>query len=108
MDDLRKGFAEVVIGISGAIIISAILSGFTEDGLIPSYMVYLFTICGFLGAIALMFSFKTAGVIFTIGWIVGAWLLKDMLTTFDFIVYFVAPVIALALRGIFFFKNLGS
>lgn len=104
MDDLRVGFGQVAVGIISSIVISAVLSGFAEDGLIPSNMVFLFTFAGFLGAIALMFSFKTAGFLFTIGWIIGAWLLKDMLTTFDFVVYFVAPIIALVLRLILLFK----
>jgi len=105
MNDFQKGFGEVATGIIAGIIISALLSGFAEDGLIPSNMVFLFTFCGFLGAIVLMLSFATSGVIFTIGWIVGAFLLKDMLTTFNFLVYLGAPILALVIRGVLFFKN---
>ena len=105
MSDFQKGFSEVAIGIIGGIVISTLLSGFAEDELIPSYMVFLFTFVGFLGAIALMFSFKTAGFIFTLGWIVGAWLLKDMLAPFDFVVYLVAPIVALVIRVVLFFKR---
>ena len=105
MNAFQKGFGEVATGIIASIIISAVLSGFAKDGLIPSNMVFLFTFCGFLGAIVLMFSFTTSGVIFTIGWIVGAFLLKDMLTTFNFIVYLMAPIVALVIRGVLFFKN---
>ena len=108
MDDLQRGFGEVATGIIASIIISAVLSGFAEDGLIPSHMVFLFTFGGFLGAIALMFSFAKSGVIFTIGWIVGAFLLKDMLTTPDFVVYLVAPIVALVIRGFSFFKNFNN
>ena len=105
MNNFQKGFSGVAIGIIGSIIISALLSGFAEDGLIPSYMVFLFTFVGFLGAIALMLSFQTAGFIFTLGWIVGALLLKDMLTPFDFVVYLVAPIVALVIRVVLFFKR---
>ena len=105
MNAFQKGFGEVATGIIAGIIISAVLSRFAEDGLIPSNMVFLFTFGGFLGAIALMLSFTTSGVIFTIGWIVGAFVLKDMLTTFAFIVYLVAPIAALIIRGVLFFKN---
>jgi len=105
MNDFRKGFSEVAIGIIASIFINAVLSGFAEDGLIPSHMVFLFTFCGFLGAIVLMFSFVTSGVIFTIGWIVGALLLKDLLATFDFVVYLVAPILALVIRGVLFFRK---
>ena len=106
MDDFRKGFSEIAIGIIGGIVISALLSGFAEDGLIPSNMVFLFTFVGLLGAIVLMLSFKTTGFIFTLGWIFGALLLKDMFAPFDFVVYLVAPIIALVARVVLFFKKL--
>jgi len=110
MNDFRKGFREVAIGIIAGVIISALLRGFAQDGLIPSYMVFLFTFCGLLGAIALMLSFATSGIIFTGGWIVGALILKDMLTTFDFVVYLVAPIVALVARGVlyFYFRNFNN
>jgi uncharacterized membrane protein YeaQ/YmgE (transglycosylase-associated protein family) len=94
----QRGMGEAIAGIVGSIILSAILSSFAQDGLIPSNMVFIFTLAGFIGAIALIFSFKTAGFIFILGWTFGAWLLKDMLSTFDFIVYFVAPILALVIR----------
>ena len=105
MNDFQKGFSQVATGIIGSIIISALLSGFAKDGLIPSNMVFLFTFAGFLGAIVLMLSFQTAGFIFTIGWIIGAWLLKDMLSPFDFVVYLVAPIVALVVRVVLLFKR---
>ncbi len=101
----QRGMGEASTGIVGSIIISTILSSFAKDGLIPSYMVFWITAAGFLGAMVLMFSFSTTGVIFTLGWIVGAWVLKDMLGTFDFIVYLVAPIVALVIRVVLFFKS---
>lgn len=108
MISFQRGMAEAITGIVGSIIIGAILSSFAEDGLIPSSMVFWITAAGFLGAIVLMFSFKTTGIIFTFGWIVGAFLLKDMLSTFDFIIYIVAPIVALVIRVVLFFKSSDS
>jgi hypothetical protein len=101
----QRGVAEAVTGIVGSIILSAILSSFAEEGLIPSNMVFWITAAGFLGAIVLMFSFSTTGVFFTLGWIVGALLLEDVLGTFDFIVYLVAPIVALVVRGVLFLRR---
>jgi hypothetical protein len=101
----QRGMSEAVTGIVGSIIFSIILSSFAEEGLIPFSMVLCFTVAGLFAAIILMFSFKTTGVLFTIGWIVGALLLRDMLGTFDFIVYLVAPIVALVIRLVFFFKS---
>ena len=105
MNDIKQGIFEAVWGIIGGILISTLLRGFAEDGLIPSNMVILFTIAGFLAAIVMMFSFQTAGIIFTIGWILGAFMLKDLLTPFDFIVYLVAPIVTLGIRAILFFRS---
>jgi hypothetical protein len=52
-----------------------------------------------------MISFATSGIIFTVGWIVGALILKDMLTTFDFVVYLVAPIVALVARAVVYFYS---
>jgi len=101
----QRGFGEAVTGIIGGILISALLAGFAKEGLIPPYLVILFTIAGFLGSMALLFFFKTAGVIFTLGWIVGALMLKDLLGTIDFVVYLVAPITALVIRAVAFFKG---
>jgi hypothetical protein len=100
VNDFKKGFGALVVGVISSVTISAVLHSFAQDGLIPSYMVFLFTVCGFLGAVLLMASFATSGVIFTIGWILGALALKDMLTTFDFVVYLVAPIVVLAARTV--------
>ncbi len=105
MNALPKGMNEALVGIIASIILSTFLSSFAEDGLIPSNMVFLITAAGFLCAILLVFSFSTSGIVFTIGWILGALLLKDMLTTFNFIVYLVAPIAALAIRGVLAFRN---
>lgn len=101
----QRGFSEAVIGIIGAIIINALLVGFAEEGLIPSYLVILFTIVGFLGSIALFFSFKTTGFIFTLGWIVGALILKDLLGPINFYIYLVAPIAALVIGAVAFFRS---
>jgi len=48
--NFQRGFREAVTGIIAAIIINALLAGFAEEGLIPSYLVILFTIVGFFGS----------------------------------------------------------
>jgi hypothetical protein len=81
------------------------LAGFAEEGVIPSNLVILFTIAGFLGSIALFFSSKTTGFIFTLGWIVGALVLKDLLGPVDFIVYLVVPIAALVIGAVLLLRG---
>lgn len=104
----QRGLGEAVTGIIGGILFNTILAGFAKDGLIPSYLVISFTVAGFLGSVVLMFSFKTTGVIFTLGWIVGALMLKDLLGPIDFVIYLVAPTAALVIRAVAFFKGRGQ
>ena len=101
----QRGISEAVTGIVGSIIFGIILSSFAEDGLIPSNMVFLFSFAGFISSIGLMYSFKTAGALFILGWVFGAWFLKDMLSTFDFVVYFIAPILALGIRIVLFIRR---
>jgi hypothetical protein len=103
MRSLQWGLAEVFAGTIGAIVISAVLDGFEEDNLIPSSMVFLFTVIA--GSVVTLFSFWKTGIIFTLGWIFGAFLLKDVLSPLDFIVYLVAPITALVIRAIVFIRR---
>jgi hypothetical protein len=106
MKKFWKGLSQVIIGIVSSIVISALLNAFKESTLIPSGMVLLFTIIGFIGSLITLFSFWKTGIVFTLGWILGAWLLKDVLEPFDFVVYFVAPIAAIAIRTcVFVNKN---
>jgi hypothetical protein len=104
MMKLPSGMIEAIIGIIGGILFSAILTSFKENNLISSNMVIWFTIAGFAGSIAMLFTIWKAGVIFTIGWIIGALLLKDVLSTGDFIIYIVAPMATLIIRVIVLIK----
>lgn len=108
MSQFKAGMVEVIFGIVGGIVISAVLQSFKESNLIPSDMVLVFTLIGFVGSMATLFSFWKTGIVFTLGWIVGAWLLKDVLSPMDFALYFIAPIAALVIRGVVFIKKTTS
>jgi hypothetical protein len=108
MKKFRRGIKEVVVGIVTGILFSIILSFFRNNGLIPSNLVIWFTIIGTVGTIITIFSFRTAGVVFTLGWILGAWLLKEIMTPDDFLLYFWAPVLTLVIRIIVFIMKITS
>jgi hypothetical protein len=105
MKEFHSGIVEVIVGLIGGIVFSAVLQSFKESNLIPSNMVYLFTFIGIASSLVTLFSFWKTGIIFTLGWIFGAFLLRDALTTVDFIIYFVVPLITLIIRGIIFVRN---
>jgi len=76
------------VGLVGGLIFSAVLSFFQQSGIIPQNLVIWFTIIGLVSSIITIYSFQTAGIIFTFGWILGAWLLKNFMSNTDFLVYF--------------------
>ena len=100
MGELMAGIIEVIGGIIGSIVLSVFLAALAQNHLIPSGWVFLFTAIGFIGSIATLFTIWKAGIIFTIGWIIGAILLKDLLSTGDFFLYIVAPIASLIIRSI--------
>ena len=106
MKKFRRGIKEVIVGVIGGILFSVILSFFKESGLIPSHLVIWFTIVGAVGTIITIFSFRTAGIVFTFGWILGAWLLKGIMSPDNFLIYFWSPVATLVIRTIVFFMKI--
>lgn len=105
MDQFGRGFQEVAAGIIGGVVFSAILAAFAQDGAIPTGMVLLFTLVGVLGTVATINSYRKSGFVFTIGWIIGAWLLKDAMDTTAFLVYFIIPIAVMIVRIVIFFSN---
>jgi hypothetical protein len=102
---LLRGFKEVAFGIIGGIILSLVLSAFEKNGLIPPWVVWIFTLIGILGNISTIKSYRTSGYIFTMGWIAGAWILRDALDTLSFLIYFVVPIIVMITRVYFGVKK---
>jgi hypothetical protein len=105
VDQFGRGFQEVAGGIIGGVVFFAILAAFAQDGAIPTGMVLLFTLVGILGTVATINSYRKSGFVFTIGWIIGAWLLKDAMDTTAFLVYFIIPIAVMIVRIAIFFRN---
>ncbi len=108
MNNFKEGFVGAIFGIIGAIVFSAILSSLAQDKTIPHDYIWIFTAIGIASTISTFFIFKTAGFLFNIGWIIGAWLLKDAMDTGTFLVFFVAPIIILIIRIVLLFKSSDS
>jgi len=100
------GIQVLPVGVAGGIVITAIMKALVDDGLIPTYFIWLFVLVGILGNIATINSDRLAGTVYTIGWLVGGLLLRDVLEPFDFIIYIVAPIVILILRVRQFIKNI--
>jgi hypothetical protein len=105
MSKLPNGFTEVVVSIIGGIISSAFLQALKQGNLIPPSYFWLFSVIGFVGTLTLLTSYMKAGVGFLIGWLIGEYLLKSILSTGDIFIYVVTPIAALIIRGIMALKK---
>lgn len=105
MKQFKAGLLKVLKGILGGIALSLILQVIKEFDLIPSEIAYLFTIIAFLCSLITLLSFWKTGVLFILGWILGAWLLKSVLSDDNFIIAFVAPIVILLIRVTFFIRK---
>jgi hypothetical protein len=105
VNQFRRGCQEVIAGIIGGIVFSAFLAAFVQGGVIPTGIVLAFTVIGILSTVLTIKSYRTSGFIFTLGWIAGAWLLKDVMDATAFLIYFVIPAAVIVLRIAIFVGN---
>lgn len=109
MKQFKTGLARVIKGIIGGIALSLILHALKEFNLISSEISYLFTIIVLLSSLITLLSFWKTGVFFTLGWILGAWvlkgILKDIFSDDDYLIYFVAPIVILITRVMLFIRK---
>ncbi len=106
MNKLQRGLAESIAGIVMGFILITIINAFTKDGLIPGYFVWLFGLFSIIANIATLNSLRYLGFLYTLGWLFGSLLLRDLFSTTDFVFNIVGPIIVLVLRIWFIIKNI--
>lgn len=108
MNKFQKGLAEAIIGIVMGILLITIVDAFAKDGLIPEYFVWLFGLFSIIANIATINSFRYAGLLYTIGWLLGSLLLRDLLGPADIVFNIAGPIVILVLRVWFWIKDIRS
>lgn len=88
---LRGAFIGIVVGFA----VTAIVDTFAKDGLIPQVFVPL------IGIIIVIYTFSIKpyfSTLYTIGWLVGSLLIRDLLGPLDIFLNIVVPIIILVIR----------
>ena len=98
MKKAKKGLLQAVIGIVVGILITFIISYLADKGIVPEYAVTIYTVLNAILSLITINSMRTAGTLYTIGWLVGAFLFKDMFSPLDLVFNIVAPVCILIYR----------
>jgi len=105
MNRLQKGMAEATTGIVLGTMLTIMVDAFAKDGTLPSYFVLLFGLFSVIGNIVTIKSFQYAGVLYTVGWLIGSWIMRDILSPVDIVFNIAAPIVILILRAYFWIKN---
>ena len=108
MNKLQRGLAESITGVVMGFVLITIINSFAEDGLIPGYFVWLFGLFSIVANIATLNSLRYVGFLYTLGWLFGAFLVKDLFSPIDFVFNIAGPIVVLILRLWFIVKSIRS
>lgn len=105
MNKIQKGMAEAITGAVLGILLITIVNSFAQDGTLPKYSVWLFGLFSIVANLATLNSFRYAGALYSIGWLIGSWLVISLLSPIDIVFNIAGPIIILILRGWFWIKE---
>jgi|GEM_PF-2263766 len=98
MNDLRKGLEEAIIGIITGIVVIAIMNAFLQDDLIPQYFAWVFGIALIIGNVAAIKKYLIAAPLYLLTWVIGSFLLIDLLDPLGIVINIAAPIAILIAR----------
>jgi hypothetical protein len=108
MKKIRKGLAAAIISVVTGVILSAVVAALAQHEVIPSYSPLVFGIVRFIVNIFLIRSFQKAGILYTLGWLGGTWLLRDAMGEIDLIFNIAGPILVLIIRAWLTIRSLGK
>jgi len=106
MNKLQRGLAESIAGVVMGFVLITIVNSFAQDELIPGYFVWLFGLFSIVANVATLNSLRYLGFLYTLGWLFGALLLRDLFSPIDFVFNIIGPIIVLVLRMWFVIRNI--
>lgn len=98
MKNAKRGLVAAVTGILIGIGLAAVVTWLVQNGSLPEYWAWLFVFIGVIGNLATLKHMRRGAVFYTIGWLAGAILLRDLLEPLEFALSILAPAGILALR----------
>jgi len=108
MNKIQRGIVEAISGIILGVVLITIVNSFAQDGTLPKYFVWVFGLLSFVANIATLNYLRFAGVWYSIGWLIGSWLVISLLSPIDIAFNIVGPIIVIILRAWFWIKSKSS
>ena len=100
MPKAQHGFLRAVREIIGGFVMSVALGAFASVGIIPYYYIVLYKLLNLILTISFILALPYWGTGYLLGWLVGLAIMAQvgLIEPWDFLVYFVFPLIILTLR----------
>jgi hypothetical protein len=105
MNKAQRGAVEAITGIVVGVILMTTVNAFAQDGTLPKYFVWLFGLFSFAANIVTLNYLRFAGLLYAIGWLIGASLVISLLSPIDIAFNIVGPIIIIILRIWFWIKS---
>ena len=105
MSNLQKGVTESLVGIVLGLLLITIVEDFASNGVLPGYSVLLCALFNIVLNIATINSFRYVGLLYTIGWLVGSLMLREMLGPAEIVLNVGGPIVIIILRAWFWYKK---
>ncbi len=107
MDKFQLGARQAILEIVGGLITPPVVDAMTQGEQVPGWAIAWFGLALALANIILMFSMPSWGVLYTLGWIFGSFLLlsSGALGFLGVVLYIVAPIVCLVGRFLAVMKS---
>ena len=103
--NLKKGLIGAVSGIILGFVLMTAVNFLVNNGNLPDYSVWLLGLFNFVANLFSLKYFRSAGLLYTIGWLAGSWLFIGMLGPVDIIFNIAGPIAIMVLRLTFWIKR---
>jgi hypothetical protein len=103
----KVGFKQIVVEIVTGLLTTLVLSFLSKAGWLPSNVALVINIILIVMNILLAKSMLSWGLFYTFGWLIGTFIFFEMgmLGPWDFVLYFVLPVVVIVVRVTFVIKR---
>jgi hypothetical protein len=95
---IKTGFLQAILSVISGIIITTILGFLVARDTIPGYSLLIFTVFNLILNIIALKKMRSWGMYYTLGWLAGTLLLRSQLSTADFVLNIIFPVLILVSR----------
>ena len=105
MNRFQRGLSGAMVGIVMGVVLTTIVASFVEDELLPSYFIIFFGVFSLVANIATINTLHSLGILYSAGWLLGAWLFIDILDVWGIIFNIAAPIIIIIVRAVIGIKK---